>query len=44
MRPMRDDERQCPTCEGTGINPQTRDSVCPRCNGEKRVPRNIKLG
>lgn len=32
------DTRLCPTCEGTGINPQARYMVCPKCKGEKRVP------
>lgn len=31
-------DRRCPTCNGTGINPVATYMVCPKCNGEKRVP------
>ena len=30
--------RQCPTCNGTGVNPVATWLLCPKCNGEKRVP------
>lgn len=30
--------RTCPTCKGTGINPVNSYVVCPKCNGETKVP------
>jgi DnaJ-class molecular chaperone len=33
------DMRACPTCRGTGINPVLPVNVCPKCNGEREVPR-----
>lgn len=29
--------RQCPTCNGRGINPVMPTMVCPKCHGEKRI-------
>src|SRR5689334_23157809 len=34
------DERDCPTCQATGINPVDRSLVCPKCEGERKVKRN----
>jgi DnaJ-class molecular chaperone len=31
--------RPCPTCKGTGINPRLPTKVCPKCSGERKVPR-----
>ncbi len=33
--------RTCPTCRGTGINPVLPTNVCPKCNGEREVPRAV---
>lgn len=34
-----DGKRTCPTCNGRGINPVLPHRVCPKCDGEKRLPR-----
>lgn len=31
--------RKCPLCNGTGLNPKLLTYVCPKCQGEKKVPR-----
>jgi DnaJ-class molecular chaperone len=31
--------RICPLCNGTGLNPKLITHVCPKCQGEKKVPR-----
>lgn len=31
--------RQCPLCNGKGLNPRMPWLVCPKCSGEKKVPR-----
>jgi DnaJ-class molecular chaperone len=31
--------RTCPLCDGTGLNPKLPTYVCPKCHGEKKVPR-----
>lgn len=33
-----DGKRTCPTCNGKGINPVLPYRVCPKCDGEKRIP------
>ncbi len=33
------DLRPCPVCNQTGINPVATYMVCPKCNGEKWIPR-----
>lgn len=30
--------RQCPLCRGQGLNPVLLHKVCPKCDGERRVP------
>lgn len=43
MNVIRDDQRQCPTCRGTGINPVQKSLVCPKCNGERVVSKEVRL-
>jgi transglutaminase-like putative cysteine protease len=31
--------RTCPLCNGSGLNPKLLTHVCPKCDGEKVVPR-----
>lgn len=43
IRPYGDaGKRVCPTCHGTGINPVWPTKICPKCNGETRVPHKIR--
>ncbi len=37
MRPVREWERVCPTCNGRGI--VGKDSLCPKCKGERYIPK-----
>jgi DnaJ-class molecular chaperone len=31
-------ERECPTCEGKGVNPVMPMLLCPKCKGERVLP------
>jgi DnaJ-class molecular chaperone len=41
MRAVREYERVCPTCNGRGI--VAKDSLCPKCKGERYIPNPVKL-
>lgn len=45
MRPIREDQRQCPVCEGRGtVGEPPNAQVCPKCKGERIISNPIRLG